>query len=203
MKRILVVEDDALVRESLRKALAPHEVLSVESLALFPASLKIEDDALDLVLLDLKSDHDVDATKTLARLPDFRRRFPSAEIWVQSGSDDLALMRACIRAGAQRFLLKSHLMAELPIVLESLEARSERRARIAKTIRGKSAATVRLREELLWLGESGADILIEGESGAGKELCAAALSDEIVAVNVAALPSELFEAELFGFEKGA
>jgi len=203
MIRVLVVEDQELVRASLVKALSACEVFQIESLALFPAQLQLKDDPLDLVLLDLKSVHDPDASQTLSKLAAFRRQYPSAEVWVQSGSDDIRLMRECIRSGAHRFILKEHLLAEIPLLLESLGERADRRARIEKMIRGESPTTRRLREELLWLGSADTDVLLEGESGTGKELCAAALSDKLVAVNVAALPAELFESELFGFEKGA
>lgn len=203
MSRVLVVEDEALVREALLGALSKHNVFQLSSLALFPGDLNLQDDSLDLVLLDLKSPVDPDARLTLQALPQFRRRFPGAEIWVQSGSDDLSLMRACIRAGAQRFLLKEHLFAELPLVLESLQERASRRLKLSQTLIGTSPLTRRLREDLLSLSLGDLDVLIEGESGSGKELCAVALGESLVAVNVAALPAELFEAELFGFEKGA
>jgi DNA-binding NtrC family response regulator len=203
LSRILVVEDEPLVREALSRALSQHEVVEIASLALFPANLKLSDDSLDLVLLDLKSSHDPEAVLTLRALPQFRCRFPRAEIWVQSGSDDLGLMRACIRAGAQRFLLKEHLFSELPLVLGSLEERVERREKLAQVLIGSSPLTRRLREDLVSLATGELDVLIEGESGSGKELCAAALAESLVAVNIAALPAELFEAELFGYEKGA
>ncbi len=203
LSRILVVEDEILVREALGRALSQHEVFEIASLALFPENLELRDDSLDLVLLDLKSSHDPEAELTLRALPQFRRRFPRAEIWVQSGSDDLSLMRASIRAGAQRFLLKEHLFAELPLVLGSLEERAAHREKLAQVLIGSSLLTRRLREDLLSLASSDLDVLLEGESGSGKELCAAALSESLVAVNVAALPVDLFEAELFGFEKGA
>jgi len=200
--RILVVEDDALVRKGLEAALRGHEVFVLESLTLFSPTTAGGGE-LDLVLLDLKSDFDPDASRTLAAIPALRARHPRAEIWVQSGSEELSLMRACIRAGAHRFVLKEHLMGELPLVLAGLEERNRKREGVARTIRGSSPSTLRLREEILWLSSSDADILIEGESGSGKELCASALAEPLVAVNVAALPAELFEAELFGFEKGA
>lgn len=201
--KALIIEDNGLVREKIRALLSPHQVYEIESLALFPDSLKIAPEALDLVLLDLKSSHDPDATKTLCRLPEFRRQFPRAEIWVQSGSEDVTLMRECIRSGAHRFLLKEHLVAELPLILEALEARQERRAQIGALIQGQSSVVERLREELLSLSYTEVDVLIEGESGSGKELCAQAFSKNLVAVNVAALPADLFEAEIFGYEKGA
>jgi DNA-binding NtrC family response regulator len=201
--RALVVDDERLVRESLAKLLKGFEIHEIESLALFPGELKIERDSLDLVLLDLKSAHDPDAKITLARLESFKKVFPGAEVWVQSGSDDLQLMRQCIRAGAHRFILKEHLLAEIPLILETVGERAERRARISRLILGESPSARRLREELLNLSLTHLDVLVEGESGTGKELCAQALNDRIVAVNVAALPADLFEAELFGFEKGA
>jgi DNA-binding NtrC family response regulator len=204
--KILVVEDDSSVREMLRQSLSGHELAELDSLALLDGSRLGEgfDGQLDLVLLDLKSSHDPDASQTLEKLPELKKRCPGAEIWVQSGSEDVALMRACIRAGAHRFVLKEHLFEELPLVLATLEDRGERRSWIESLIVGESDSIVKLREELLALGDSNVDVLVEGESGSGKELCAQALScGDFIGVNIAAVPVELFEAELFGFEKGA
>ena len=75
-----------------------------------------------------------------------------------------------------------------------------------EVIVGESEIMKALKQELFSLRfETSADVLIEGETGTGKELCARALQNQgpFVSVNVSAIAPELFEAELFGSEKGA
>lgn len=202
--KILLIEDNTLVIESLRGALQEHTLQTHDSLSDF--DMKSLENNTDLVLLDLMSEKDKDAQKTLKRIPELRSRAPHAEIWIQSGQEDVAIMRACVEAGAHRFLLKDHLLLELPLILEWVEELRSRRADLEALIVGKSSVLERMRSELLDLARTDIDVLIEGESGSGKELCARAFespSKPFVAVNVAAIPKDLFEGELFGYEKGA
>ncbi|MFC7703631.1 sigma-54 interaction domain-containing protein [Plastorhodobacter daqingensis] len=80
---------------------------------------------------------------------------------------------------------------------------------IAALILGRSTETVRLRQLIALVARSQAPVLVQGETGAGKELVAEALhmasgrKGPLVSVNCAAIPAELLESELFGYEKGA
>ena len=80
---------------------------------------------------------------------------------------------------------------------------------INKLIIGKSAAAKELKRLIQLVAPSSATVLVQGETGTGKELVARAIHDEskrrgnLIAVNCAAIPSELLESELFGHEKGA
>ena len=78
---------------------------------------------------------------------------------------------------------------------------------IDKKIVGQSAAAVQLKKMIVLVAPSDAPVIIYGPSGSGKELVAEALHEEsrrkgrFVTINCAAIPKELMEAELFGFEK--
>ena len=80
---------------------------------------------------------------------------------------------------------------------------------INKLIVGQSAAAKELKRLIQLVAPSSATVLVQGETGTGKELVARAIHDEsnrcgkLIAVNCAAIPSDLLESELFGHEKGA
>ena len=80
---------------------------------------------------------------------------------------------------------------------------------VERLIIGTSAPIVQLKRMITMVAKSDAPVLVQGETGAGKELVAQAVhrvsarSGKLVAVNCAAIPSELLESELFGYEKGA
>jgi DNA-binding NtrC family response regulator len=201
--RVLVVEDEALSREVLASLLKDHDT------RFFPDSAALLESGAadaDLLLLDLCSPGDPTGEGTVSRLGALRARSPELEIVVQSGLSEAPVMRACIRAGATRFVLKDHLADEIPVLLERLLELREQKRRLEREILGGSQVMRRLRRELLELRlENSMDALVEGETGSGKELCARALHADgpFIAVNVSAVPAELFEAEFFGAEKGA
>jgi DNA-binding NtrC family response regulator len=202
--KILLIEDNKLAAATLMAELASHEVVLHDSLSDF--EIQNLDSDTDLILLDLMSAKDPNGAQTIARIPALRSKAPHAEVWVQSGQEDLNLMRDCIGAGAHRYLFKEHLLDEVPLLLEWVGEQRAQRKKLEKLIVGKSEAVERLRSELLGLSRTEIDVLIEGESGSGKELCARAFeraARPFVAVNIAALPKDLFEGELFGYEKGA
>jgi two-component system C4-dicarboxylate transport response regulator DctD len=98
----------------------------------------------------------------------------------------------------------------LTLEVRRLQARLEGRDRLENLLIGRSSAIVRVRQLVAELGNSAADILIEGETGAGKELVARSLheagprrSGNFVAINCGGLPETLFESEIFGHEAGA
>lgn len=205
--RIALVEDEPLVRASLERLLAGH------ALSCFPdarALLRHLEESrgtsrFDLVLSDLCNAEDPDGSHALAALPSIRALLPRAELYVVSGVNEVETMRASVRAGAARFVLKDAVAQELPSLLARFgEMRTLRRALDAE-LRGNSPVMDALKRELLALRFERMDVLVEGETGSGKEMCARALhaGGPWVAVNVSAVPAELFEAEFFGAEKGA
>jgi two-component system, NtrC family, nitrogen regulation response regulator NtrX len=204
--RILLVEDESLVVDLVKNELSQHSLLCLESLVDWDGRVFEKWGAPDLIFLDLKSSKDPEAQGTLQKISQLKQVFPNCEIWIQSGSDDLRLMRECARRGAYKFVLKPHFVQQIPLILEWVSARKERREILAKRFIGSSSAMTSLREEILSLQDVVTDILIEGETGAGKELCAQSFvgsSQPFVALNVSAIPAELFEGEIFGYEKGA
>ena len=128
-----------------------------------------------------------------------------------------------MRAGAYDFIEKPFQFSRLHtvieralekrrLVLENRSLRSELDGHDALAMRlvGRAPEVVKLREQIAMLADTDVDILIHGETGSGKEVVARALHDfggraggNFVAINCAALPADIIEAELFGHEPGA
>jgi DNA-binding NtrC family response regulator len=202
---VIVVEDDPLILDSLKLLLADSRLSCYGSssalLADKDASLRAH-----VILLDLCNPSDPTGERSIESIPEIKLRFREAKLIVQSGISDIALMRRCIQRGATRFILKEHLSFEIPVLMTRIQETLSQKSLVEKMLLGQSAPMRSLREELLNLRlESNLDVLFEGETGTGKELCARALhvSGPFVAVNCSAIPPELFEAEFFGAEKGS
>jgi len=150
----------------------------------------------------------------LARLP---RPLP-APVIVLSGEASAGEAVEALRLGATDFVEKpptaERLLTALRNALQLSELHAERERLVAALARpgslvGESAAMRQLREVIAKVGTSDALVLIQGETGAGKERVARALHEasgrrgRLVAVNCAAIPLNLLESELFGHERGA
>jgi DNA-binding NtrC family response regulator len=202
---ILVIEDDPIVVAALEVFLKSHQVDFYETL---PHFLKQGNKkSYDLVLLDLCHEADPEGMGSLELFKDLQKKVQNAEIVVQSGISDIPVMRRSLQLGAKKYLLKDHMAEELPVLIEnSLESRQQRDS-LDRLIIGHSKIICDLKERLIDLRKqsNSVDVLIEGETGTGKEMCAKALhrGGPFKAINVAAIPHDLFEAEFFGSEKGA
>lgn len=139
---------------------------------------------------------------------------PQLDIVAMSGDLNRNLMETCLKAGAQKFLAKPLMPEEVLLVLEKMEALWDLRNVDANADRntlrwvGQSEASNKIKKRIAELrGEKNA-VLIEGETGCGKEVVARLLHQQeperpFIAINMSSLPDHLFESELFGHVKGA
>lgn len=202
--RFYVVEDDPLIVASLKMIFEDQvQALYFENIDL--ALQRSDHQPVDALILDLCHPGDRSGHDTIAKIPTFKQKFPLAYICIQSGRDDLDLMREAIKNGADRYLLKDSLAIEVPMLLERVQNLQRMRSEVERSLVGVSSAMKRLRRDVMLLRSDAVDVLIEGETGTGKEVCAKALhnKDPFIAVNCSAIPPELFESEFFGHEKGS
>ena len=212
MAKILVIDDEAAIRSSLKSALERrgHSVATAASYAEGASVRAVE---FDLTLLDvmLGDGNGIDLLREL------RREDPSRLVVMISGHADIDMAVDATKAGAYDFIEKPLSLDRILITLENalktktLRAETERLATLVYgDFVGASPAMQALRADIKKAAGRTDRFLVLGENGTGKELVAhmihrnSARGDgPFVAVNCAALPSNLIESELFGHVKGA
>ncbi len=209
---VLVVDDEAAIRESLRMILE-YEGYRVEEASGGPAALaRVADRTPDAVLLDIKMP-EMDGLQVLAA---FRERGYDMPVLIITGHGDVGTAVEATRAGAFDFfekpLQRERVLLSLRNAVDAYRLQAENRTlrHEPDDLIGASPALRRLRETIERAAPTPATVLITGESGTGKELVARAIHDgsprrdrAFVQVNCAAIPDELIESELFGHEKGS
>lgn len=148
---------------------------------------------------------------------------PTYPVILITGHGDVQLAVEAMRLGAYDFIEKPFAVSRLSAVIEralekrrlvmenrSLRNELDQKHDLTQRLAGRSPGILRLRREIEAVAGTDADVLVVGETGAGKEVVARALHDygdrakgNFVAINCAALPADIFESELFGHEAGA
>jgi Response regulator containing CheY-like receiver, AAA-type ATPase, and DNA-binding domains len=211
---ILVVDDEPGIRELVGQILR-DEGYEVHAAASGEEALKaVERELYDLVLLDIWLPG-MDGVEVLNRLRQDGHRVP---VIVISGHASAEQAVAAIQAGAHDFLEKplsyDRVVVSVRNALEQSRLESRMREVLAEEgephLSGDSPAVRELRRQVLTAAPTGGRVLITGANGTGKEVVARLLhrhsrraAGPFVAVNCAAIPSELIESELFGHLKGA
>lgn len=212
---VFLVEDDGAVRKGCEQALALADIQvrgfgDGESML---AALATSSPAL--VLSDVRLPGR-DGLSLLRELRLYDRELP---VLLITGHGDVGMAVEAMREGAYDFIEKPFPSERLIAAVRSaLEKRAlvvenrllrERLGSGLTQIIGQCPAMVRIRELVSTLGPTGVDILINGETGTGKEVIARAIHETsgrrgpFVAINCGALPENVFESELFGHEAGA
>ncbi len=217
MARVLVVDDETGVRESLRMLLKDDcEVVTADGV---DAGLRaMAELPMDLVLLDLV----MPGKSGLVFLEELQERADAPPVLVLTATKTVNTAVEAMKLGASDYVTKPYEIEALRIkVRQLLRHRAlqrevvrltdelDERTRIGGLI-GRSEAMREVFRTIERLARSPATVLVTGESGTGKELAARALHDlspqaagPFVPVNCAAIPDTLMESELFGHERGA
>jgi DNA-binding NtrC family response regulator len=212
---LLVVDDDPLIGDSLSFALAADfEVHVCESRRHAVELLRQLAEPPQLALVDLglpPTPHAPDEGFQL--IGDLLAHSPAMRIFVLSGQNDAANARHARALGAAEFVAKPCDPATLRHALSralEIRAAEQRRAEGAEALVGQSPALAKLKRQLAQFADSPFPVLIEGESGSGKELVAKSLhrlssraGKPCLALNCAAIAPTLVEPTLFGYVKGA
>jgi DNA-binding NtrC family response regulator len=231
--RLLIVDDEEASRYGMRRALTTFGYNVSEADSAEAARILVRQQEPDLLLLDvnlpgisglefLKELQETNGASSENASGDGNASGPLVIIITAHGSERMAV--EAVKTGAYDYLSKPFELDELRLVVKnaaetialrrenvSLRRRIEAEASQRGALIGDSASMQRVRAMIDKVAETDATVLVRGESGTGKELVAREVHERnsarskgpFVAVNCAALPSELIESELFGHEKGA
>ncbi|MDN6861157.1 MULTISPECIES: sigma-54 dependent transcriptional regulator [Pseudomonas] len=219
LNAVIVVDDEASIRTAVEQwlSLSGFEVQlfsrAEECLAQLPR------DFAGVILSDVR----MPGLSGLELLAEVQRRDADLPVILLTGHGDVPMAVEAMRDGAYDFLEKPfspdallnglrRALDKRGLVLENrrLHQQAGQRAQLESSLLGMSRALQNLRRQVLDLAALPVNVLIRGETGSGKELVARCLHDfgprakkPFVALNCAAIPEQLFEAELFGHESGA
>ncbi len=205
---LLFVDDDPLLHQSL-KLIIPKQwrVISCQDPRHVPFDKFFHLAFIDMHLTRNSSKPEgLDVIKKLAEIQ------PQLEIVAASGDWNRDIMEKALKNGAQKFLGKPWQVDEVHSILEKTEAlwylRNAGHSHRETVWIGQSQVSQDLKKTLARLKGEVTPILIEGETGTGKEVVARILHEQensrpFIPVNVAAIPENLFESEMFGHVKGA
>ena len=216
--RILIVDDEQIVRESLTNWLK-EESYQVEAAENGPLALeKIRQTPFQVVLLDLKMPG-MDGIQVLTEL---KKEFPDIEVIIMTAYGSVNTAVEAIKAGAYDYIVKpfdpeevalliKKILEHKNLILENILLRQKLEDKYEfEDLIGKSAVMQQVFELIRNVAPTQATVLITGESGTGKELVAKAIHaisprryEPFIALSCGALPDTLLESELFGYEKGA
>jgi DNA-binding NtrC family response regulator len=216
--RILVIDDEAGIRESLEVLLTLEGYTVEMAIDGEEGVALLEKRSYDLVLLDLA----LPGQTGLELLPQIHERYPELPVVMITAYGTVDNVVEAVRAGAENFVQKpwdnEKLLADIrsAIARHKAEAENIQLKRALKqrynfhNIIGKSEVMLRIFDLVSQVAPSRSTVLIQGESGTGKELIAKALhansprkDKPFVPVNTGSMPSELLESTLFGHVKGA
>ena len=210
--KIAIVEDDINMRKSLEIAMGDYKEFEIITFKSAIDALKKLDDTFDLVITDINMPK-MDGIEFIKEL---NGRF---EIIIMTGNATLQRAIESIHLGVKDFLLK-------PFDIDTLIGAIKRESKVLEVKKKVSSKTNKKNSSNTFLGSSealesilklvdkasktDASILLLGQSGVGKEVFASYIHKNsprvkkpFIAINMAAIPENLIESELFGFEKGA
>jgi len=217
MARILIVDDQDMMRDSLAQTLVRegHEVVAAPDGA--AAAARLGAARFDLLITDLR----MPKMTGLELLAEAKRLRPEMPVVLMTAFATVSNAVEAMKLGAYDYIQKPFNADEIKLLvdrtLEHSRLRLENQAYRSMTeigsqrpLIGQSAAMDQVRQKIEQVSRSNATVLIRGESGTGKELVARAIhlasgrrERPMLAVNCAALSENLLESELFGHEKGA
>lgn len=213
---VFLVEDDAAVRKGCEQALSLADI-AVRGFADGEAMLAaLATSRPSLVVSDIR----LPGRDGLTLLKELRQIDRALPVLLVTGHGDVAMAVEAMREGAHDFIEKpfpsERLVAAVKsalekrnLLIENQQLKEQLHAAGLSALIGQTPALQNIRRLVGTLAPTGVDILINGETGSGKEVVARAIHDAsgrrgpFVAINCGALPESVFESELFGHEAGA
>lgn len=211
---ILVVDDKADIRLSLRFLLSNHKYEVLESRSLEEARLLLKNTHVDLILLDLNYQLDTTSGEEgLSFLKSLGSVHPAIIVMTAWSSVTLAVQ--AMQLGACDFFAKPWdnnavlAMVQKQLALSELREQGQKVSVVDDEVQWHSESMQRLQRQIARIAKTNATVLLRGENGTGKTSIAnyihqvSGISGPFISVNMAAIPESLFESELFGHKKGS
>lgn len=215
MEKILIVDDEAFIRENLERILSEDGYQPISAACPEEAIRIVTEDEIGLVLLDLN----LGSSSGLDVLRAMREIDPELLVIIITGYGTVESAVEALKIGAYDYIKKPfkadaiHLIVKLALETQSLRRKVRRLSREAEGINmvGNSPQLLQVFQQVREVAKhETATVLITGESGTGKELVAQAIHNlsprnahPFVEINCGSLPFNLLETELFGHERGA
>lgn len=211
--KVLIIDDEPLIRLTLDSGLSDlgYEVRSAENVT---QGLKLAEEFLpDAVLLDNRMGADLG----IDHIQDFKRLDEDTMVVLMTAYGSVSHAVQAMKKGADDYVQKPFDLEEVDIIIRrGMDQRTSRRSLELMKLRphkllGQSAAIVRIRDNISVLAQNdNVDLLVCGETGTGKEVVVTSIHESssrkdnpLVKINCGAIPENLLESELFGYEKGA
>ena len=211
MKPIWIVDDDKSIRWVLEKALARENIACKLFSSAQDALIALKTEAPQVLVSDIR----MPGASGLELLSVIKAKHPGLPVIIMTAYSDLESAVAAFQGGAFEYLPKpfdvdNAIELIRRAIEESMrESAAVEPAQVTPEILGAAPAMQEVFRAIGRLAQSHATVLINGESGSGKELVARALhrhsprgDKAFVAINTAAIPKDLLESELFGHERG-
>jgi two-component system nitrogen regulation response regulator NtrX len=215
--KILVIDDERPIVEALAASLKDDGFVVDTAFSGRQGLEKIREFAPEIVLQDIWMPGDLDGLQVLEEAK--KGGYPECQFIIMSGHGTIETAVRAVKNGAWDFVEKPLSMDKITILISNIlnfkREQNEKNAllnRLRKNIAliGESPLMVSLKQMIARVATSNAWVLVTGENGTGKELVAQNIhylshraGRPLVEVNCAAIPRDLIEAELFGYEKGA
>ncbi|MGB3547491.1 MAG: sigma-54 dependent transcriptional regulator [Saprospiraceae bacterium] len=217
MPKLLLVDDEPVIRRTLRDILEFEDYEIEEAGDGMEALVKLRQGKFDCCVMDIKMPQ-LDGMDALERV---RLLLPDLPVIMISGHADIDPAVEAVKHGAFDFLSKPldlnrilitvrNALDRSTLITEKQALQRKVRTQAAPAMIGESEGLTHIKETIVQVGPTDARVLITGPNGTGKELVARHLhaaskraEKTLVEVNCAAIPDELIESELFGHEKGS
>jgi two-component system response regulator AtoC len=213
--KVLVADDERNIRSSIISILELEKITSFAAENGLSAKRLLENEVFDAAIIDLR----MPGLDGLALLEWIQKQGPAIPVIIISAYGDVKDAVQAMKLGAEDYLVKpfdpEELIIRLKKILERRWLREEYEAgRIAydkdSELIGQSKYIIEIKKLVKKISLTNSTILITGESGTGKEVIARYIhklsygpDKPFIAINIGAIPENLLESELFGFEKGA
>ncbi len=211
--KILVIDDEFLIRYTLAEGLKDRGYEAESAGSVEEGLEKMKTFGPEVILLD----NLLENSRGMDEIPAFRKLDENVQVIMMTAYGSVSQAVEAIKQGAYDYVLKPFDIDEIEIIISrSLESVRNRESLEflkgqTKEFLGSSESAIRIRSDIALLGEnSSVSVMIRGETGTGKEVVARLIHESsdrrdhlMVRINCGAIPENLMESELFGYEKGA